>query len=496
MNDETELLERLRDDGCRLQEALLREHTSSRSGLGPRSGFAAIYSSPRFAWLSAAATFRRVRELRRPPEAASIAPLAEWISENVESAAARELTDRLDAAEAEATALVGGEEVGYRDLPGRIRNTRDRALRAELFAALERLWRELDPLAADALALGRDAIASLGLGDYATALGDLAGFDVRALAREADAFLARTEDVYRESLADALRRGLELPLRQAAEHDLWAAFRLRAHDGHFRADEMVWRVEGFLGRMGIDPTASGRIRRDVEDRPGKTPRAFCAPIRVPDEVVLVIRPSGGMNDYRSFLHEYGHALHHANTSRSLPFEERALGDCSVTEAYAFTLDRLTIDRVFLNKVMKLPRSATELPARELQTSNLFVARRQAAKLCYEIELHAGATDPVDRYRRWLSRASGVPVSGARHALDVDRRFYAARYLRAWLLEAVLVGILRDRFDEDWFHNPRAGAFLASLWAEGNGKGADGLAASLGARLNFETLALRFEEVLR
>ena len=37
-------------------------------------------------------------------------------------------------------------------------------------------------------------------------------------------------------------------------------------------------------------------------------RAFCAPVRVPHEVYLVLRPHGGQTDWTTFLHELGHAL--------------------------------------------------------------------------------------------------------------------------------------------------------------------------------------------
>ncbi|HYL79922.1 MAG TPA: hypothetical protein VEU07_03865, partial [Candidatus Acidoferrum sp.] len=50
--------------------------------------------------------------------------------------------------------------------------------------------------------------------------------------------------------------------------------------------------------------------------------------------------------------------------------------------------------------------------------------------------------------------------------DVDPFFYAARYLRAWIFEAQLLGLLRDRFDEEWYRNDRTGPFLLELWRQG------------------------------
>jgi hypothetical protein len=50
--------------------------------------------------------------------------------------------------------------------------------------------------------------------------------------------------------------------------------------------------------------------------------------------------------------------------------------------------------------------------------------------------------------------------------DVDPFFYAARYLRAWALEAELADELRESLGPDWFAEPEAGARLRALWSEG------------------------------
>ena len=76
-------------------------------------------------------------------------------------------------------------------------------------------------------------------------------------------------------------------------------------------------------------------------------------------------------------------------------------------------------------------------------------------------------------------------------VDVDPRFYAARYLRAWQLQALLTEALRERFDTDWYRNPRAGPWIVSeLFAEGQRELADELAKRVTAR------ALTFEPLVR
>ena len=62
---------------------------------------------------------------------------------------------------------------------------------------------------------------------------------------------------------------------------------------------------------------------DLDARPSKSPRAFCAPIEVPGKVMLVIQPIGGKDDWEALFHEAGHTEHYAHMSADLPMEARA-----------------------------------------------------------------------------------------------------------------------------------------------------------------------------
>src|SRR5207245_396908 len=90
-------------------------------------------------------------------------------------------------------------------------------------------------------------------------------------------------------------------------------------------------------------TTSRRRAARSSTRPNKTPRAFCAPIEIPDKVMLVIQPIGGPNDWRALFHEAGHTEHFANTSRALAMEEKRLGDNAVSEGWAMLMQHLTDD---------------------------------------------------------------------------------------------------------------------------------------------------------
>ena len=65
--------------------------------------------------------------------------------------------------------------------------------------------------------------------------------------------------------------------------------RRRARTGTSRRSGSSTACSRRLRGLGIDVAASTGVVLDVEPRPNKIPRAFCAPVRVPDEVYLVHR---------------------------------------------------------------------------------------------------------------------------------------------------------------------------------------------------------------
>jgi hypothetical protein len=168
--------------------------------------------------------------------------------------------------------------------------------------------------------------------------------------------------------------------------------------------------------MGIDPLASGRITLDTGDREGKRSRAFCSPVRVPDEVYLVLRPHGGQTDWNTFLHELGHALHFAYMRPNLAFEYRWLGDNSITEGYAMLFDHLMETEGWLKRYTELGANNVQRYLRAAGFEELHFLRRYCAKLMYEIELYGGAKtwDAPRSLRRAPHVGDDLPIrSGGR-----------------------------------------------------------------------------------
>ena len=236
---------------------------------------------------------------------------------------------------------------------------------------------------------------------------------------------------------------------------------------------------------------------DTEVRELKSPRAFCAPVRVPDEIYLCVLPHGGQDDYGMLLHEAGHTEHFAHVLPDLAFEYRHLGDNAVTEAFAFIFDHLLGSREWLAEILDFDDSDDYV--RFAAVNDLYFMRRYAAKLSYETALHAqtGPLDDMpDLYSRKLSAATKVKVPEENYLVDVDEGFYCASYLRAWMLEGALRLRLQDDFGKAWFASTEAGDWLKSLWSQGQHLPAERLLLRHGGgRLNTDPLRHLFEQVL-
>ncbi len=390
-----------------------------------------------------------------------------------------------------------GGTVGYRMLPPTIANEPDRATRARLEAARNDLTEEhLNPIYLEAAGLSHGAVRELGAETYLELYRDRFGMDLEGLAAQCRDFLDSTERIYEESMDRALREHVGVGLAEAERWDVRRFFRGTNWDAAFPADRMLPALRGTLADLGIDLERQANVHLDVDARPTKSPRAFCAPIEVPGKVMLVIQPMGGPDDWRALFHEAGHTEHFAFTSGDLKMEEKRLGDNAVTEGWAQLFEQLTSDRGWLTRMLDFPRPQEF--AQEGAVNLLFYVRRYSAKLLYEIEFHAApdVTAMRGRYVELLGDALKVEPSDTDYLSDIDSGYYVTSYLRSWAFEAQLSTFLREEFGSDWFRRREAGSLLKELWSLGQAPTADELLKDVtGAAVELEAVADKIRSAL-
>jgi hypothetical protein len=402
-------------------------------------------------------------------------------------------------AELEATleADVLGEQIPYRELRPRIANEDNRSRRQQLDQALGELTDEhLNPIQLEAAEIAHGAARELGGGTYRDLYAERLGWELDKLAGQCRSFLDSTERLYEEHIDRLFRERVGVSLAEAGRWDTLRLFRGMKWDASFPADRMLPALEWTLSGLGVDLKSQQNVHLDMEARPTKDPRAFCAPIEVPGRVMLVIKPMGGPMDWQAFFHEAGHTEHFAHTSGDLKVEERRLGDNAVTEGWAMLLQHLTDEPRWLSKMLDFPKPLEF--AAEGAVSLLFFVRRYCAKLLYELEFHAAEdVKPLSsRYVELLGDALKVEPSPANYLSDIDPGFYVSAYLRSWAFEAQIRDHLRGRYGNEWFTSAKAGGELVELWSEGQKLTAEAMLQDVaGVELDLESVATRIREVL-
>jgi len=408
----------------------------------------------------------------------------------------REHQALLAKAEAELEAKVDGETIPYRMLRVAMSNEPARDKRQRLEEARVRLLDEhLNPIYLDAVHVDRDAVRQLDAPNYYE-LYKRFGFRLDEVADECRVLLDETEKLWEREGDKLFRSRLGIGLAEARPWDVVRLFRAPELDQLYPNDRMLPALEQSLADLGIDLHAQKNVHLDLDTRPSKSPRAFCAPIDVPGKVMLVIQPIGGKDDWEALFHEAGHTEHYANTDADLLMEARRLGDMAVTEGWAMLMQHLVTEPAWLNRRLDVPRM-DEL-ARDGSISLLYFVRRYSAKLLYEIEFFQ--TDDVpsmrSRYAELLGDALKLPVNPESYLDDIDGSFYVTGYLRSWAFEAQLRDFLRSELGTDWFAKRDAGDLLRELWSLGQGPTADELLRDVtGAKLEMASVAERIREGL-
>lgn len=499
-------VEHLRRGGETLMEELSREYYRAQAGLQPAAELAPIYE--RHAGVLNDEALAMTRDLfasARPAseDLRSARLLLDWQAEAQVSRILAPLDEREIAWEASAVVPVSdGRRIPFQRIAIEIANAADRRERLALDSARAGVVAaELAPLRRERFQRERELVEELEIADgYNSTFTALSGVELPALVAQCQTFLRDTRELWEDVFRARVRQKLGIEPHEATRADALALVRAPEFDPYFPSDAMEPEILRQTAEMGIEAHGNGRIIFDTSDREGKRSRAFCAPVRVPREVYLVLRPHGGQADYRTFLHELGHALHFGYTRPELPFEYRWLGDNSVTESYAMLFDHLMHDSGWLLRYTGLGRPRLPSFLRAVGFEELHFLRRYSAKLIYEHALYSGdvSWDALpDLFVATLSDATLFSYDPADAFVDVDPRFYSARYLRAWQLQALITRTLVERFDEDWYRNPRCGPWLVeSLFGEGQRETAHELAERVGGEaLSFAPLLRATQELL-
>jgi len=427
----------------------------------------------------------------------AIAHLLTFAQENYLEAQVKNLTVEIAEREASAKFDWDGQPVEFLRSAVLLRNEPDADRRRRLYDKRSKIITDGNDLRQERLAKIYDSARVLGYDGYLQMCQQLYGVDYPVLNQQWEKFLAATEEVYTIRLREQVLRELRIPLDRAHRADVGYLTRLTGYDQYFPKNLLMIMYRRTLAGLGIDIDLQKNIQIDSDERPLKNPRAFCAPVEIPSEVMLVILPTGGQGDYQAFLHEAGHSQHFGFTSAGLRSEFHYNGDRALSEMYAFLFQYLITDPEWLRSMLGM-REPEEF-VRVLLLDKLMMLRRYAGKLEYELRLHTNPDQASNAvaYAGILTRATAFRYESEEFLADVDDGFYVADYLRAWAFEAMLREYLRTKYGRAWWRNRRAGELLKEMWNTGNRYRADELVDQVGAgKMSLEPMIDEFEAGLK
>jgi len=468
----------------RTQAKLLWEswaHGKDVDVAGTYKGHAKLFSKASIALVKKAEA-----RAKSPAKRRALRYLESYLVGEYVSAAVAPLESKVANVEASAIIEVDGDEVPYRDLGRLLASEPDAKRRRALSAAAVPVLDQLNPILEKKEARSRAVAKALGYAGYVAMSSRLRNTDLDALGKLAEAVLAQTKEPYRKAMDRVAKRDLGYGLDQVRRPDVARLFKDPGAAADFPKDQMIPRLKHTLAGMGLSYDAGGHILVDDASTPRKNPRAVCFAIDVPTDIRLSIKPTGGAGDYASLFHEMGHAQAFAHTKTKV-FAFQQLGSNAVTEAYAFLFEDLVGNPEWVAANTPMKPDAVRHFAEMRALEKLYMVRRYAAKVLFELAWHRGGNggvDPEALYGRLLSRAYQFPLDDAdrkRWLVDHDDFFYSADYLRAWLLEAKLEQWLVARHGKQWFADKGTGTDLEGLWEDGTRWTADEIASRLGKK---------------
>jgi hypothetical protein len=285
-----------------------------------------------------------------------------------------------------------------------------------------------------------------------------------------------TDDATRE-LTRWLVRGVA-PSGTISWHLLLRALRAPELDGLAKDARRLARVASGLRGLGFERDLNARVRAEAADG-SLDPRTRVIALSVPSDIrVAQSKLTFGVMSDAYAAHGVGQALALALISPALPNLLRRSPLPGVADALGMTSMQLRADPEYLRRIEGLEPLWVERLARHTGVICLLEARLQAA-LC----LTAG---PARSRSEWSQQLTAALERALHVALPEG---LAA--LLAWAVppgsgafEACLAGLashvaLRDRYDVDWFRNPRVSEVVRGAAARGGTFTPAGLLEELG-----------------
>ncbi len=351
------------------------------------------------------------------------------------------LTDAIAAAEAGAVVVWRGEEMAFHALRQRIAAITGRAERNALYASYLAAEEAINPLRWERHERIERAVRELGFADAVDLAAVSGGYDLDALGLSLRAFLTESETLYFAAVRRYLAR-IEVEQGDASTADLWHLLSGSGWDHFFDERATARALETTIRGLGLGASA-------------------------------VPSPGSGTVGWDRLTA----ALRHAAADQRPP---AGPADPAVADATASLVGGLVGDDAWLVDCLGMPAESAALFMDFHAFATLWLLRSQAGQLLYQLRLHRGAAQAVDRaeYSGMVGLLTGIREAEERYLVTVDDGLRVADEARGRMLGDAM----RERLVAD--HGPRwwtaaAGSTLGELWRDTLGWSAERVVARLG-----------------
>ena len=350
----------IRDRAERFRAAVFEELHDARSGRKAWPELAPLYETQGI--LESSRTLpviERAMASADDDEERQLRKLLRWAARYHLEAHNARLDDEFSAWRATAKVETGDIAVPVSQASNLIHATDSRDTRRRLEAARRDTLEEAVPLQLDRLSRWREAAAELGYGGYREAVERLAGVNLLGVENEARRLVEETEDLYREVVAEELRSRVGIRTEEAESHDAGWLKRMPWLDGSCQEGSVLGTLRKDLRDIGLPLEYGGHGTLEHEPFPGPGMIACCTPVRVPDQIQLLVTPTITQPGCVALLTSVGRALHYAYTDSRLSFEDRALGDLAVVKGHGLLFAGLSREGAWVRRTRGLNGQALD-----------------------------------------------------------------------------------------------------------------------------------------
>jgi hypothetical protein len=298
--------------------------------------------------------------------------------------------------------------------------------------------------------------------------------------QRAERWLAQTDDAARELTRWLVKRSAGGAAARSDLPQLMAAMRGREWDGLARPSQRFFRIAAGARGLGFERDMSARLRGELGTAL-LAPVARCIAPAVTDDV-RVVQPGleyGLLSDFAA-TQAMGEGLALALASPALSVAQRRPVGRSVSRAFGGLFAQLRCDRNYLMRVDGLERELATNVARHTALWLLLRARTDAALFVAAQAPAPSESVQLQQLTAASERALGKSLPEGMSALSLLLAADGGGDFTALADGCALHAALRERYDHDFYRNPRVSEVLRGAAARGNALAAAGWFEELGA----------------